>query len=47
MKVDDIEMFYTFKEVIGEGNFATVYKAIHQDTGTEVAIKRINKYLPQ
>ena len=43
MSSEDIFLFYTFQEEIGSGNFATVFRAIHQESSAEVAIKRIEK----
>eukprot|EP00924_Labyrinthula_sp_SR-Ha-C_P003803 snap_masked-scaffold_3-processed-gene-5.19-mRNA-1 protein AED:0.17 eAED:0.21 QI:0/-1/0/1/-1/1/1/0/664 len=36
---------FKFKEVLGEGSFAAVYRAVHQITGEVVAVKKITKEL--
>lgn len=40
---DPIEMFYTVKEEIGSGKFATVRKCVHRTSGVEYAAKFIRK----
>ena len=40
---DDVKSYYTFKEKLGAGFFATVFRAVEKKTGTEVAIKVIDK----
>jgi len=40
---DNINKYYEFKEVIGSGFFATVYRGIEISSGQEVAIKSIDK----
>src|SRR5690606_30868731 len=46
-KIDTIGEFYRIDESegneIGKGSFGKVFKAVHLDTGTEVAIKVIDK----
>jgi len=39
----EVREYYAFKEKIGAGYFATVYRAVERKTGGEVAIKCINK----
>jgi calcium-dependent protein kinase len=43
-KIDDpIDAHYTFGDLLGEGGFGVVYKGTHKKTGTERAIKRMEK----
>lgn len=35
---------YTFEEEIGHGSFATVYRALHKESGATVAIKAVHRH---
>lgn len=39
----DIQDVYVILEKVGEGGYGKVYRAVHRETGTNRAIKRIKK----
>ncbi|XP_051005328.1 serine/threonine-protein kinase 33 [Acomys russatus] len=39
----DIEEFYTFRRILGQGSFGMVSEAIDRETGAKWAIKKVNK----
>jgi len=39
----NIEDFYEVGEIIGQGKYGVVKKAVHKKTGQEVAVKIVNK----
>ena len=41
--IDTFEHTYKPLEIIGSGSFATVYKALNRKTGTQVALKVVDK----
>ena len=43
--VDDPKAYYDFLELLGEGAFCKVYKAIYHPTGETIAVKVSHKYL--
>ena len=41
--IDDIERFYLFDELLGEGKFGSVYKAFNKTSNQKCAIKICDK----
>ena len=42
-KLNGVKEVYKFTEIIGKGSFGTVRRAIHRDSGEQVAIKVMKK----
>lgn len=39
VKITDKKTYYEFKQLLGEGAFCKVYKALYKPTGEELAVK--------